>query len=72
MQQNELHLDDLVSTSMACGKFNKRSGGPRLYAENEEEIEIRNNRLAEVEVERQARRDAEDDSEDDEGDDGDW
>jgi hypothetical protein len=55
---------------MARGKFNKRGGGPRLDAENEEEIEIRNNRLAELEEQRQARREGEDDS-DEEGEDKD-
>ena len=55
---------------MARGKFNKRSGGPRLDAENVEEIEIRNNKLAELEDERQARRDAENDSDEDDDENG--
>jgi hypothetical protein len=38
---------------MARGKFNKRGGGPRLDAQNAEEIEIRNARLAELEEQRQ-------------------
>jgi hypothetical protein len=54
---------------MARGKFNKRGGGPRLDAQNEEEIEIRNNRLAELEEQRQARREGEDDSDEEGGDD---
>lgn len=41
---------------MARGKFNKRGGGPRLDAVNAEEIEIRNQRLAELEEERAQRR----------------
>lgn len=41
---------------MARGKFNKRGGGPRLDAVNQEEIEIRNNRLAELEEVRTQRR----------------
>ena len=44
---------------MARGKFNKRGGGPRLDAVSAEEIEIRNQRLAELEEERTARRAAE-------------
>lgn len=50
---------------MARGKFNKRGGGPRLAAENADEIEIRNTQLAELQERRQARRDAEDDSDED-------
>ncbi len=53
---------------MARGKFNKRGGGPRLDAVNAEEIEIRNQRLAELEEERAQRRA---DSSDEEGDDND-
>jgi SAP domain len=58
---------------MARGKFNKRGGGPRLDVQNAEEVEIRNNRLAELEEARtQRRRDAldDDDEEGGEGDDG--
>uniref|UniRef100_A0A7S3LDZ8 SAP domain-containing protein n=1 Tax=Amphora coffeiformis TaxID=265554 RepID=A0A7S3LDZ8_9STRA len=44
---------------MARGKFNKRGGGPRLDAVSAEEIEIRNQRLADLEEERAARRAAE-------------
>lgn len=51
---------------MARGKFNKRGGGPRLDAISAEEIEIRNQRLAELEEQRAQRR-AESDEEDEEG-----
>lgn len=51
---------------MPRGKFNKRGGGPRLDAQNEEEIEIRNAQLAELQERRNARREAEAEDEDDE------
>jgi len=51
---------------MARGKFNKRGGGPRLDAVNAEEIEQRNQRLAELEEERAQRR-AEEEEEGEEG-----
>jgi hypothetical protein len=54
---------------MARGKFNKRGGGPRLDAVSAEEIELRNNRLAELAEARVARRAEEDEEE--EGEDGD-
>ncbi|KAI2509228.1 hypothetical protein MHU86_5116 [Fragilaria crotonensis] len=51
---------------MARGKFfNKRGGGPRFNAESAEEIEQRNNRLAELDEVRAERRA---DSDDEEGD----
>ena len=52
---------------MARGKFNKRGIGPRLDAVNQEEIEIRNARLAELEEERERRRAEGDDDDDEEG-----
>jgi SAP domain len=61
-----------VDCIMARGKFNKRGGGPRLDVQNAEEVEIRNNRLAELEEARtQRRRDALDDDDDEEGGEGD-
>lgn len=48
-------------------KFNKRGGGQRLDAQSAEEIEQRNQRLAEFEERRAARRADEDDDDDDEG-----
>jgi hypothetical protein len=54
---------------MARGKFNKRGGGPRLDAVNEQEIELRNARLEAFEEQRTQRRaDEESDEEEGEGD----
>jgi hypothetical protein len=52
---------------MARGKFNKRGGGPRLDAQSAEEIEYRNQQLAELEEARAQRR-ADSDEEDENGD----
>ena len=41
---------------MARGKFNKRGGGKRVDAQSAQEIEQRNQRLAEFEEERAKRR----------------
>lgn len=56
--------------NMARGRFNKRGGEPRVDAVNEQEIELRNARLAELEEQRAQRRaekeeDGEDEDEDD-------
>lgn len=52
---------------MARGKFNKRGGGPRLDAVSAEEIELRNQRLAELEEQRAQRRADEEDGGEGEG-----
>ena len=54
---------------MARGKFNKRGGGPRFHAESGEEIDLRSQRLAELDEVRNQRR-AEEDDDDEEGKDG--
>ena len=56
---------------MARGKFNKRGGGKRVDAQSAQEIEQRNQRLAEFEEERAKRRAEaeEEDGEEEEGDD---
>jgi len=55
---------------MARGKFNKRGGGKRLDAQSADEIEQRNQRLAEFEENRTKRRAEEEEAENGGGDDG--
>lgn len=54
---------------MARGKFNKRGGGKRVDAQSADEIEQRNQRLAEFEENRAKRRAEEEEAEDGGGDD---